>query len=107
MHTQKISGVVALILGIGLIAFSLYVSNAVTEEVAAVNKKTEMATNNPLTRAGGPTTERAGKSIRKGVSNKANAKAKPYRVAVTWGYIGGAIFLVASSALLLFKHDKS
>ena len=107
MHTQKISGIIALILGFGLIAFSLYVSNAVNEEVSSVNKKTERVTNNPLTRAGGPVTERVGGSIRKGVSNKANQKAKPYRVAVTWGYIGGAIFLVAGAGLLLFTHRKS
>jgi hypothetical protein len=106
MHTQKISGIVCLIIGAALIAISLYVSQAVTDEVTSVNRKTEAVTNNPLTRAGGSTTQRVGGTIRKGVSNKANQKAAPYRMAVTWGYIGGAVFLVAGAGLFLFSKRK-
>ena len=95
MGKKKIIGLVALILGIVLIVFSMYVKMRLGETQQTLNEIKSPFSNNPV-----------GSKVGESMQEAANMKMGEYATFATWALYGGIILVVIGGGVMFCCKKK-
>ena len=104
MNYKRISGIVLIVIGVLLIALSLYTTNQVSMKMGKVHNATSNISQGSS--YGGSKFKKAGSQISGAINAKAGEKASPYQVAATWELIGGVLFIIIGGGVIFFTKGK-
>lgn len=91
MHPKRITGLVAIIIGVIVLIFALYARGRVAEARGEVGRGSSFLPNN---------------AVGKGISGALEGKLSAYDIPIMLGMVGGAILIVVGAGLMYRYRRK-